>query len=128
MNIVKNPVFIGVITGVVVYLYLKYQLDEKNKRLIKKKKKIAEEDVNLMIPLVVGALAWFFSMNYFEDEIEQEINDIPITISKNAEINEFNNELKRIVESLSDSAESYQILGKGLNIPNKLPDVFIETI
>ncbi len=128
MNIVKNPVFIGVIIGVVVYLYLKYQLDEKNKRLIKKKKKIAEEDVNLMIPLVVGALAWFFSMNYFEDEIEQEINDIPITISKNAEINEFNNELKRIVESLSDSAESYQILGKGLNIPNKLPDVFIETI
>ncbi len=128
MNIVKNPVFIGVITGVVVYLYLKYQLDEKNKRLIKKKKKISEEDVNLMIPLVIGALAWFFSMNYFEDEIEQEIENIPMSLSKQGEINEINNELKKIVESFTDSAESYQILGKGLNIPNKLPDVFIETI
>lgn len=128
MNIVKNPVFIGVITGVVIYLYLKYQLDEKNKKLIKKKKKISETDVNLMIPLVAGALAWFFSMNYFEDEEETEFTGIPMSISKQAEIKEFDNELKKIVESLTDSVESYQILGKGLNIPNKLPDVFIETI
>jgi len=38
------------------------------------------------------------------------------------------NDKTEMLYSSSDPTKSFHLIGKGLNIPNNLPDVFIETI
>lgn len=143
MDIIKNPVVVGVICGIITYVYMKYTSDKINERRIKRMKKenvkLKLDKVNLLIPLALSIVGWFFATNYFESEEKAEqivvVSDMPTMldtgkIPQTGGIGELNKQMNNVIESLSDSARSYHLISRGLNIPNniKMPDVFIETI
>ena len=78
MDIIKNPVVLGVIGAAITYFYMQYKLDEENKIREKKGKKIKE--LNLLVPLAVGVIVWIISYMYFNSDvtvpIPQSINII----------------------------------------------------
>ena len=143
MDIIKNPVVVGVICGIITYVYMKYTSDKINERRIKRMKKeninLKLDKVNLLIPLAISIVGWFFATNYFENEEKTEqtiivsevpqINDIG-KLPQSGGIGELNKQMNNVIDSISDSARSYHLISRGLNIPNniKMPDVFIETI
>jgi hypothetical protein len=63
MDIIKNPVVLGVVGGAITYFYMQHKLDEKNKNRIKRGKK--PEELNLLIPLAVAFSIWIVAYMYF---------------------------------------------------------------
>lgn len=134
MDIVKNPVIIGLLAGTITYAYLTWSLTEKNKKRQKKGKK--KEEVNLLIPLVVAVIGWFIMYAYFEQSSEKQSSMLPM--------NYFDKAHTRIqmplpiapkagykfvgdVVSESSDPKSFSLLaGGGISIPTKLPDVLLE--
>jgi H+/Cl- antiporter ClcA len=123
LDILKNPVIIGLFAGVLTYIYLWWCLKEDNKRRKNKNKKI-KKDVNLIIPSVIAVIVWFITYGYFEyntkesrpREMAIEHPDVPKTY--------------KLVKdnSSSDNVASFSLLNRGISVPNKpIPDVFIET-
>jgi uncharacterized membrane protein YidH (DUF202 family) len=53
MDILNNPIIIGLSVGALTYAYLSWVQNEKNERYKKKNKQHRIEEVNLLIPLVV---------------------------------------------------------------------------
>ena len=51
LEILKNPIFLGVLAGAITYLYLLW--DNKKKKNLKSKK-----NVNIIIPLVVAVIVY----------------------------------------------------------------------
>ena len=136
MDIIKNPVIIGLLAGTITYIYLKWSLDEKNKKRQKKGQK--QEDINLMIPLVVSIIGWFIAYAYFEYTPEKNFSNqsvnfldktrdarmpLPIPIAPRAGY-------KFVGDVVSESSDpkSFSLLagGGGVTIPTKLPDVLLE--
>ncbi len=89
IDIIKNPVIIGLLIGIIVYLYLKWENETEYEQTNKKNKKMKKpKEVNLLIPLCVGVACWFIAHNYFDgydfmngnDEIDEidkiQINDV----------------------------------------------------
>ncbi len=133
MDIIKNPVILGLLAGVVTYLYTSWNIKEKNKKNKKKNKKPIE--VNLMIPLVVGIIVWFLVYGYFEFSAT--------TGNKHNMITSINNTIKKPIpmspdkgfrfakdeiptSSSSDAKEFSLLKGGAITVPTKLPDVFID--
>jgi hypothetical protein len=130
MDIVKNPVILGLVAGVLTYLYMKWNKNEEQKEGKKgkgKKNKNKDKDeeseyTSLIIPAVVAAIIWFMAYGYFEyskpssdvASVQQTLPNIPgYKLVKDA--------------SSSDQVRSFSLINKGVKIPNTLPDVFIET-
>ncbi len=132
IDIIKNPIIIGLTIGVLVYLYLKWEQrqnpNEKNRR----------KDTNLLIPLGIGTACWFIAHNYFEnynftnDNINQNIEtfatqilpekmDLSETVMMGGGANIVNNVGNNI-------KPTYHLLKKGVTIPTNLnmPDVLLE--
>jgi hypothetical protein len=145
MEVIKNPIVIGVLTGITTYAYLKYNVDKKNKILLSDDKDAELEEVNLMTPLLFTIIGWLFAISYFQDEtnimtenISNNKSNVIVTESNKPELliggtnngNHLQREINNIVETMTTHSEkSYHVLSKGLNIPRelgKLPDVFIE--
>ncbi len=63
LEILKNPILIGVLLGAITYLYMWYE--EKNRR--EKNPKTRKRAVNIVTPVVVAIIAWFISSNYFSN-------------------------------------------------------------
>ena len=61
LDIIKNPVIIGLTVGVLVHLYFKWEASK-----IENKDKNKRKDSNLLIPLFLGIAAWFIAHNYYE--------------------------------------------------------------
>ena len=61
---VKNPIVVGIITAAVTYGYLWYSNEQRHKQDPEARKK----RVNIMIPAVIGALAWFIISVYTENK------------------------------------------------------------
>lgn len=139
MEVIKNPIIIGLVAGTLTYAYLTWDASEKNEKNKKRSKKNYKEvEVNLLIPLVVAVIGWFIAYTYFQ--YNNESNDIYTT-----EQNSFNsvqnprkglplpltrNPGYRFVNDvISESSEpkSFSLLtGNGVTIPTKLPDVLID--
>lgn len=128
MDILKNPILIGVFVGVCSYMYLKHQVDQENKNL---DSKMPKKEVNLFIPLVVTVLAWFIAHNYFNasfvsapsgPQVETVVVNEPAAVVVEREM------ISSGVGS-GESVKSYHLISRGMSIPNEipLPDVFIET-
>lgn len=134
-NIITNPITIGLLAGLITYIYMKWRNDKYNKNKDKKKKK----DINLLIPFSVFIVFWFISYAYFssldenttkenkteehpniiENIIDKKNNDINIKIKKNNDTN----------PKLSESEPiSINLISKtnGVQIPENLPDIFLE--
>jgi hypothetical protein len=124
MDIVKNPVILGLVAGVLTYLYMKWNKREDEKkgkgRKNKNKNKDKSEDseyTSLIIPAVVAAIVWFMAYGYFEyskPSVQQTLPNAP------------GYKLVREASS-SDQVRSFSLIKNGVNIPKTLPDVFIET-
>jgi hypothetical protein len=145
-DILRNPIIVGILVGVVVYFFLKY----KNEKKIKKRK---EKDKNknppLAIPviaaIVTGFLVWSFDGSKSNTPDKININkEIKNTepgdgILKDINVNDIaggnSNIIKDIgtinpnavnIAQVSDKMESYQLIGKGIQVPTNLPDAFLD--
>lgn len=115
LDIIKNPIVLGVLAGAVAYLYLLWTND---------KKKNPNKEINLLIPIVIAIVIAGASYVYFGNtndvvQIEQ--------LSSSQIQNVTSAQLAK--EMSSDSGASFHLISKGVNIPNNInvPDVFIET-
>ena len=136
MDIIKNPVIIGLTMAVVTYLYLTWQKDKKDKKNKKHKTGKKEEDVNLLIPLVVGFITWFIVYGYFEynqeskkhythsseQQITQNIVSNPIPLPPDANYRF----TKDVAASSSSEPKSFSLITSGVTVPKNLPDVMID--
>jgi hypothetical protein len=144
LDLIKNPIIIALFAGVLTYIYMVWSNENKNKN---RKDAPIKKPVNLIIPLVVTVIVWVLAHGYFvTSKSEDELISVPTN-------NLITNSIKPIMGSgyklvggnnvmmtgggniqnlTSESASplSYQLINKGLNIPNNLniPDVFIETL
>ncbi len=139
INIIKNPVIIGLTVGIIVYIYLKWESskrkDDKNKR----------KDSQVLIPLFLGVATWFIAHNYFEkydfDEISYNNNynnEINFRIPDKLDLTEAGmtggaNMVNNIGNKFTNIQQptfqpTYHLLKKGVTIPNNisLPDVMLE--
>lgn len=133
-DIIKNPIVIGVFAGSLTFLFMKWkygtnQISKKLDRLNDNTKNgegyDPKDNIFIIIPLIVAiiscVLAYIFV--YYDTK-----ND---TLNDNITPKRFRFSDENINKFGSDSSESaveYQLISKGLNIPNKaIPDVFIET-
>jgi hypothetical protein len=152
LDIIKNPVIIGLTVGVLVHLYFKWEASKKENKDKNKRK-----DSNLLIPLFLGIATWFIAHNYYEkynfDEvISDNINNInninyqipeKLDLSEVAEVsnvlminpdanlvNNFNSKFTMRQPSFNNMQQqpSFHLLKKGVTIPNNitLPDVLLE--
>jgi hypothetical protein len=64
MDIVRNPVVIGLFVGTMTYAYLSHSAKDKNKN----DKNYKKQKINLMIPLVMALIGWFIAYAYFENK------------------------------------------------------------
>ena len=147
LDIIKNPIVIALFAGTLTYIYMAWSIENKNK----KQKDALPKSVNLVVPLVVTVIVWILAYGYFnidgnslfDEPVVADLNNgVPITnavpianamptykltqAGGNAgNVGNINHAI-----SASESPVSYQLINKGLTIPNnlKLPDVFIETL
>ena len=154
LDIIKNPVIIGLTVGVLVHLYFKWEASK-----IENKDKNKRKDSNLLIPLFLGIAAWFIAHNYYEkynfnEVINNNINNNNIVnyeipelteltevgmINADANlINKLNNKFNNMQLQLQSQPQApifnniqqptFHLLKKGVTIPNNitLPDVLLE--
>lgn len=115
-DILKNPIFLGVLAGVITYLYLLWSnSDNKNKK---------KKEVSLFTPIIVTVIVAIVSYAYFNYNSSE-----PSPININDDIISVNNpsKYKFSKDASSESQSSIHLISRGVNIPNNLPDVFIET-
>jgi len=66
MEYFKNPIFLGILAGIIAYLYMYWS---KNKSIKDSSDNKEQEDDNnamiFVIPIMIGAVAWFASSMYF---------------------------------------------------------------
>lgn len=136
MDIISNPMFIAIVAGTITYAYMWWSNENKHKKTQKKQ-------VNIIIPAIVTFVVWGLVYGYYLSMGQVSIGDIDETgVPENININhQSTSKAFKLIEDKgmslddarggvsSDSVRSYQIVGRGLNIPNniKLPDVFLET-
>ncbi len=145
IEIIRNPVIIGLTVGILVYIYMKWEQSkkpphEKNKR----------RDSNLLIPLGVGIACWFVAHNYFENYnfsndgnysgVNSEKLDFTQNIPTKIEdtmagganlVNNIGNNMMPInnnVNITGPNMQSYHVLKRGVTIPDNInmPDVLLE--
>lgn len=130
MDILKNPIVIGLFASVITYVYLSWNNNKNNK---KKKSKNKKQDVNLLIPLIVGLIVWFIIYGYVEYNssntniptqiITDRPNLHPLPIAPNASYRF----TKDVIPDSSSEIKSFSLLTNGVNVPsNQLPDVMID--
>ncbi len=148
IDIIKNPVIIGLTVGVLVYLYIKW---DSSKKEDKHKDKNKRKDSNILIPLFLGTLSWFIANNYYDNYNNETPLNNNLTINNNYEVpgklnlsdspliggsggvnlmnnvgNKFN--MNTNMNPVYNQPSSYHLLKKGITIPNNmtLPDIMIE--
>lgn len=123
MDIIKNPVVLGLIAGVLTYIYLWWSKSNNSSKKNGKKYKKDKGDVNIMIPGIVALVVWFIAYGYTEfgttvsTSLPHQVTALPNLDTK----------YKMVKTSSSDSIRSFNLINKGVSIPSALPDVFIET-
>lgn len=123
MESLKYPILLAIIAGILTYLYLRYvqkpkqEIDDTNTNTNANTNKKNKNKVNIITPLLVGLIVGIISYLYLNRQTvfgnEPQSNPNP------------NPQYKLVKES--ESASPYHLMTRGVNVPNKLPDVFIET-
>lgn len=119
MDIIKNPIFLGILAGAITYLYLMWSTD-------KKKDSKSKKDVSLFTPIVVAIVVSVIAYVYFN----YASGDVAAIIPEQNEIRKQLNTVSNyhfVKDISSESPASFHLVHKGVTIPNNLPDVFIET-
>ena len=132
MDIIKNPIVVGLFASVITYIYLSWRASENNKK--KKSKDKKKEEVNLLIPLVVGIIVWFVMYGYLEyksgdvDTVRNtNINYQPIAQPLPIAPDATYRFVKDVIPSDSSEIKSFSMLTGGVSVPTKaLPDVMLD--
>ena len=136
MDIIKNPVVIGLLAGLITYMYMRWKNDSDKDNKDKKKKK----DINLLIPFSVFIVFWFISYAiYFSNEEESEKPEAviaqavieqtgapnKINLTKN---NDINIKIKPTKVNTSETSDpvSFNMVSNGVHIPTSLPNILFE--
>lgn len=143
----KDPIVISIITGLVVFLYLWYNLpddidDKKNKKRSNGcMSKI--KNINLLIPLISAVIVWFVTSCYFNDDVPKNLQNKNQNIKmqyKTSQIDSSNNIKNSFFEGLGNTNSTktkymspnksinYNLINKKNMKLNKieLPDLFLE--
>jgi len=69
-RLIKNPVIIALVVGVLVYAYMAWNKKQENDKRLKTGKKIKEENKydNIIIPGVTAVIVWFIAYGYFNSK------------------------------------------------------------
>ena len=120
MDIIKNPIFLGILAGAITYLYLMWSADKKKKDYKSKK------DVSLFTPIIVAVIVSVIAYVYFNYTSGDVTGVNPEQSTMKKPLDTMNN--YHFAKDLSsESPASFHLVGRGISIPNNLPDVFIET-
>lgn len=121
MSIIKNPIVLGVLAGGLTYIYLWYvNKNKENKKNSKKK------EISLITPLIVALAVCIVAYLYFSPSGSSSVETVnPVVSSTNTKFR-LPVEKPEVV-SPADSAASFHLISKGVNIPNNIPEIFIET-
>jgi predicted small secreted protein len=111
IEIIKNPVMIGLTIGVLVYIYLKLEQSQ----ITEEKNKI--KDTNLLIPLGIGTACWFIAHNYFENYNFTNDNNLNINDTK------FTNDMPLNIPDKIDLSDTI-MMGGGANLVNNIGNNF----
>jgi hypothetical protein len=144
LEIIKNPILLGVVAGCLTYLYLLWQSEQKPGHKHDREK--TKKEISLFLPLIVGIIVCIITYGYFYISPTTDIsnmNDITNTTVSEVKLDSLNVKTSTVVPKYkfvsdvpisnnlsSESPSSFHLISKGMNIPNKpidVPDVFIET-
>jgi hypothetical protein len=127
MDIIKNPVVIGLLFGSVSYAYLMWQNKKKNKNKNKDKKK----KINIIIPILISFIGWFIAYSYFNYDVDKNVvyefnkssnkNAMPLPMLPQKSYKFTGN-----VNPESVDFHSVNYVASGINIPTKLPEVLLQ--
>jgi hypothetical protein len=126
LDIIKNPIVLGVFAGAITYLYLMWG--------DKKKSGKQKQDVSLFYPIVVAivvsviAYGYFNYSNYGSTVLTGSLPE-QTNIKKGLDFAAPTQNYHFVKEVTSESPASFHLISRGVNIPNSIniPDVFIET-
>jgi hypothetical protein len=108
IDILNNPVIIGMLVGIITYMYLWWKNEEEYKKNPRQNRK-----TSIAIPVATSIVSFLlaYGTKYF-DKDNQSGGGVPEVMKDDMNI-----------------SESFKLVSKGVNIPNnlKIPDVFIET-
>tara|TARA_Y100000780_G_C13661989_1_gene409018 strand:+ start:306 stop:653 length:348 start_codon:yes stop_codon:yes gene_type:complete len=111
MNIIKNPIFLGIFGGIVTYLYYYYN-NEKNQ---------------YYIPCALGCIIWFLSSLYFktpDKKIDNKINTINKSKMKFLSEDSITTNNTPQINIVKSNLNSNSISNNKIKIPNY--DVFMD--
>jgi len=133
LEIFKNPILLGVIAGCLTYLYLLWQSNSMNKNIKSQKKRDEnnKKSISLFLPLIVAIIVCIIAYAYFyiSPDVQLDQSDADDSVIKSTTTPKYKFAVDEKSVS-SESATSFHLISKGMNIPNKpldVPDVFIET-
>ena len=124
MDIIKNPIVLGILAAVVTYGFLYWKEQQKQKD----NPDLETKQVNIMIPGVVGAIVWFIMGSFSSDS---QTGGNSTTLPVNSIIHKYNEnvELKsnKSEDMLNDTidSKSFKLVKKG-NIQLPGQDVFLD--
>jgi hypothetical protein len=133
VEILKNPVIIGLLAGAIVYNYMAWNRKKEIEKRLKKGKKIKDEQKynDIIIPSIIAIIVWFIVFAYFNYKEEK--------FSQNVQLGNPVQQLQHVqskiiippIQSLqpqnspSDIAHSFTMINKtttGVTMP---PDVIV---
>lgn len=144
MEIIKNPIVVGLVFSGMSYGYLSYNANIKNEenknKKNKKGRKEESETVNMLIPLAIFIIVWFITYAYLEystDSITTNDSNVLQSIPNMPQFGEYvpmplsispkYNFIKDVASDTSDP-QSFSIINTGIKIPSKLPDVLLDVM
>ena len=71
-DILKNPIIIGLLVALITYVYMYWEANKK----YEKNPKIKREQISILIPSIVGIIAWFIASGYFNNNNNNNNNNI----------------------------------------------------
>jgi hypothetical protein len=122
-KIIKNPVLIAVVAGVLAYTYMAWKRREQLKKSKKARKNKKLKYVDIIIPGIIAVIAWFLAYGYLHYNVESIDSDNIQPMNGVERVPTY-----RLVNDVSVTPTSFTLLNPvgGITCPNKLPDVFIE--
>ena len=121
-RLIKNPVILAVVAGVIVYTYMAWNKKQEDEKRLKKGKKIKPENKynNIIIPGVTAIIVWFIAYGYFNNK--KSLTEVSLAQVSNPQYR-----LARDTGSASDVRRSFTLVNKtgGISLPSA-PDMFVE--
>jgi Cu2+-containing amine oxidase len=122
MDIIKNPVVIGLITGAIAYYYMEYK--SKNMDKDKKKKRRIRQ---LVISFIVAFIFWFIAYGYFDYSCSTIKVENKLKTSSNYSFVNANDQDYKFISESSSEPKSITLITNGITIPkSNLPDVTVD--